>query len=371
MKNIFILLLLFFVVSCKKDRADASSTQAFQSSINDMQSSLNTLQQTKFNEALYILKKFAVPGEDDITELKQLAQLINGKNVQEIFSLADQTAHSNNMIWSSTGPPSLGEMNIFGNVNAEVVDHNDIQATSLDIQIAKVGSDSLGVKALQIVPKLLDSNHAEIEFSDAGLEAIMEVFSGGLKISTSKNIISDNRFRGFYLKFSSLPADKIFDNKIDIKISIKTTKKTFQFTKTGVLINPDALKQPVVIKTDSTSVANPTQPTDVTQPIIEPKTVVSKFLNNLNAQNLKAAFDSSQNPNWTTFESFSNQTSGFGAVKSISIKNISPNQSTSSSASVTATYEVSDKSGNTVPLKVNFGLKNINGEWKISSYQIQ
>ena len=151
MKNIFILLLLFFVVSCKKDRADASSTQAFQSSINDMQSSLNTLQQTKFNEALYILKKFAVPGEDDITELKQLAQLINGKNVQEIFSLADQTAHSNNMIWSSTGPPSLGEMNIFGNVNAEVVDHNDIQATSLDIQIAKVGSDSLGVKALQIV----------------------------------------------------------------------------------------------------------------------------------------------------------------------------------------------------------------------------
>ena len=168
-----------------------------------------------------------------------------------------------------------------------------------------------------------------------------------------------------------MPADKIFDNKIDIKISIKTTKKTFQFTKTGVLINPDALKQPVVIKTDSTSVANPTQPTDVTQPIIEPKTVVSKFLNNLNAQNLKAAFDSSQNPNWTTFESFSNQTSGFGAVKSISIKNISPNQSTSSSASVTATYEVSDKSGNTVPLKVNFGLKNINGEWKISSYQIQ
>ncbi|MBS1548971.1 MAG: hypothetical protein JSS94_03770 [Bacteroidetes bacterium] len=369
-KNLLFLLLLFFLLSCKKDRVDASSTQAFQSSINDMQSSLTTLQQIKFNEALYILKKFAVNGDDDITELKQLAKYLNGKDVQEILQLADTVAQKNGMAWTSTGPPSLGEMNIFGNVSAQEVDHNDIAANAVLIQVKPIGNDSLGVKALQIVPRLVDATDKEVEFSGAGLEAIMEVFSGGAKLMTAKNIISDNHFKGFYLKLSSLPADKVFDNKIDVKVSIKTTKKTFQLTKTGIAINPSALQQPKAPVIDSTQVV-PTPSTENPTPIVEPKQIVSKFLNNLSSQNLKAAFESAQNPSWGSYESFANPTSGFGAVKSLTVKNINPIQSTPNSASVSATYDVTDKNGNTTALKVNFGLKNVNGEWKITSYQIQ
>jgi hypothetical protein len=353
---------------------DASSTQAFQSSINDMASSLTTLQQIKFNEALYILKKFAVPGEDDITELKQLAQLLNGKNTQEILSLADETARKNNMDWTSTGPPSLGEMNIFGNVSAKEVDKNDIEATSLNINIVPVGNDSIGIKAIQVVPRLVDNEDKNIEFTDAGLEALMEVSSGGTKLLTAKNIVSDNNFKGFRLNFSSLPESKIFDNKIDVKVSIKTTKKTFQLTKTGIAINPNALQKPKPVQVDSTMVNNPTIPTEPTTPtptVADPKTTVSKFLSNLNTQNLKAAYENSQNPNWGSYESFSNPTSGFGAVKSLSVKNISTTNTTPTTSTVVATYDVVDKSGKSTSLKVNFGLKNTNGEWKISSYQIQ
>ena len=51
---------MLLLVSCKKDKVDASSTMAFQESINDMASGLSTLEQIKFNEALYILKTFGV-----------------------------------------------------------------------------------------------------------------------------------------------------------------------------------------------------------------------------------------------------------------------------------------------------------------------
>ena len=216
----------------------------------------------------------------------------------------------------------------------------------------------------------MDSSDKEIEFSGAGLEAIMEVYSGGTKLQTAKNIVADNHFRGFYLKFASLPQEKIFDNKIDVKVSIKTTKKTYQLTKTGIAVNPDALQKPKVIVTDSLAV-EPTTPVTPNQPTTDPKAVVSKFLNNLNAQNLKAAYESAQNPSWGSYESFSNPTSGFGAVKSLSVKNVSGGNPSAQSTTVSASYDVTDKTGKTTALNVTFGLKNVNGEWKITSYQIQ
>src|SRR5690606_29227607 len=125
----FLLTLLLLLTSCKKDRVDASSTQAFQSSINDMASSLSTIKQIKFNEALFILKTFGVEGKDDQEKLHNLAQLLDGKKVPEILKMADAVAQKNGIAWSSTAPPSLGEMNIFGSDNPEETDPNDIPAS--------------------------------------------------------------------------------------------------------------------------------------------------------------------------------------------------------------------------------------------------
>ena len=107
MKRLLYLFLVFvLMVSCKKDKVDASSTQAFQESINDMASSLSTLQQVKFSEALYILKTFGVEGANDIEKLKNLGVLLEGKNVTQIMTQADSVAKKNGMDWTSTGPPS-------------------------------------------------------------------------------------------------------------------------------------------------------------------------------------------------------------------------------------------------------------------------
>ena len=384
MKRILFLLLFgFLVISCKKDSVDATTTQTLQSSINDMASSLNTLQQVKFNEALYILKTFGVDADGDVNELKALGQLINGQKVPQIFALADQVAQKNGIEWTSTGPPSLGEMNIFGNDLVKESDPNDVSATSLHVETKPMSVDSvLGPKSLQIIPRLIDATGKPLVFTGAGLEATLEVFSNGTKISTAKNLMQDNNFKGFNLRFASLPAQRIVDNKIDVTVSIKTTKKTFKMSKIGIAVNPNALMMPVVntpVNPENPTEANPTNPDGtvtaptnptVATPSVDPKNSVTKFLNNLSTQNLKGAYETAENPNWGSYETFSNPNSGFGGVKNISVKNMTTNSTSANAASVNATYDVTDKSGKTTALQVTFGLKNVNGEWKISSYKI-
>ena len=357
--------MLLFIVSCKKDAVDGSSIKAFQESVNDMASSLNTLQQTKFNEALYILKTFAAEGDTDMDRLEALAKLINDKKVSEIFSLADEVARKNNIDWSSTAPPSLGEMNIFQNISAVEIDPNDISASSLEIIVRPVDVDSVyGAKSLRVIPRLLDNSGNVVEFFDAGLETIMEVYSNGEKLSTSKNLMTSNEFKGFYLKLESLPVEKIVDAKIDIKISVKTTKRTYQLLKTGISVNKKILE-----KTENEVIEESFS--DMNGKGVEnPEQVVAKFLSYLSSQNFRAAYDISENPNWGTYDKFSNPNSGFGGVKSIHVKNISMKSISDKNAVVNAVYQVVDSEENIMELGVSYTLKQSENIWKISNYKI-
>lgn len=365
---------LLFLIGCKKDAVDASSTKAFQESINDMSSSLPTIKQIKFNEALYILKTFGVDAEGDIEELKALAKLLEGKKVPEIFAMADKVAQENGINWASTAPPSLGEMNIFQNIMPSETDVNDIAANSLQITISEVSVDSvLGPKALQIVPRLLDASGNKVDFENAALETTLEVSSQGIKLLTSKNLMQNNQFKGFYMRFSSLPQEKVIDNKIDIKVTVKTSKKTIQMTKMGVDVNPNALLMPQSSENPENIEGTPEENatgTDSPKVIGDPKNTVVNFLSNLNSQNLKAAYSQSENPNWGSYETFANPTSGFGTVKSVDVTNVSTKTNANNTASVNATYTVTDKSGNATSLDVSYGLKATETGWKITSYKI-
>ena len=377
MKQIYYLLLplLLMLAACKKDSVDGSSIKNFQSSVNDMASSLTTLEQIKFNEALYILKTYAVEGEGDLPRLEALAKLIDQKKVPEIFALADETAKKHNIEWESTGPPSLGDMEIFQNITASERDYNDITASSLDILVKPMELDSLGgARALRIIPKLMDDNKNPVEFSNAALQTTMEVYSNGNKLLTSKNVMTGNDFKGFYLKLTSLPADKIVDSSIDVKVSVKTTKKTYQLMKAGVSINSRALKPAYVSEETPAEAPENTTPKEE-QPekpvnIEKPEVVINKFLNNIGSQNLRAAYDVSDNPSWGSYDKFSNPNSGFGTVKNLNIKSVSTKSVTDKKAAVDAVYQVTDKDGNTTLLNVSYGLKRSENGWKISSYKI-
>lgn len=150
--------------------------------------------------------------------------------------------------------------------------------------------------------------------------------------------------------------------------------------KTGVPVNGKALyTPPVSALTDSTQIGqNPeltpgventttTTPAKVTA---DPKSTVTKFLSNLSTQNFKAAYESAENPNWGSYDKFSNPNSGFGSVKNINIKNISVPYNKDNSANVNVTYDVTDKNGKTTSLNVTYGLKAVNNTWKITTYKI-
>ena len=380
MKRFFFLTListLFLLVGCKKDAVDGSSTKAFQESINDMSSSLPTIKQIKFSEALYILKTFGVEADGDIAELKELAKLLEGKKVPEIFAMADKVAQENGVNWASNAPPSLGEMNIFQNITPSETDPNDIVANAIQLNINQTSIDSvLGAKAIVIIPRLIDASGKKISFDNAALETTLEVSNQGKKLLTSKNLMQNNNFKGFVLKFASLPKDKILDDKIDIKITVRTSKKTLQMSRLGVSVNPNALLQPEATTGEATDV-NAENPTDenATGPDApkitgDPKNTVISFLNNLNSQNLKGAYSQAENPSWSSYETFSNPTSGFGTVKSVSVSNVSTKSNANNTANVNATYTVTDKSGNSTDLDVSYGLKATESGWKITSYKI-
>ena len=102
----------------------------------------------------------------------------------------------------------------------------------------------------------------------------------------------------------------------------------------------------------------------------DPKVTVTKFLNNLSTQNFKAAYDSAENPNWGSYDKFSNPNSGFGSVKNITVKNIAVPYNKDNSANVNVTYDVTDKNGKVTSLNVTYGLKAVNNTWKITTYKI-
>jgi len=381
-KYCLLISLLIFTVSCKKTKVDGSNRMNFQESINDMASSLPTLKQVKFNEALYILKTFGVEADGDIAEITALGKLLDGKKTPDIFKMADEVAKKNGIAWSSTAPPSLGEMNIFGNVTASEKDPNDIDAAALNIVVRNIAGDSLtGSKGLIIIPQLLDNNGRKVDFEGAALETIMEISSGGTKISTSKNLMQDPAFRGFTIKYSSLPREKIFEDKIDIKLSVKTTKKLLQMIKMGVPVNGQALyTPPAPVVSDSIQAPAPQVDPQTGETVVpppapvkntaDPKATVTKFLNNLSTQNFKAAYESAENPNWGSYDKFSNPNSGFGSVKNITVKNIAVPYNKDNSANVNVTYDVTDKNGKVTSLNVTYGLKAVNNTWKITTYKI-
>lgn len=381
MKRLFILILpLLLLFSCKKDTVDGSTIRSFQSTINDMSSTLNTIEQIKFNEALYILKTFGVEAEGDVEELKALSKLLDGKKVPEILAMADSVAKENNVDWSSTAPPSLGDMNIFQDEKASETDPNDVYAKAIQLTTRETAVDSiLGPKAIQITPRLVDNSGNKIIFENAGLETTLEVYNQGVKLLTSKNLMQNNRFPGFTLRFASLPREKILDNLIDIKVSVKTSKKTLQYLKKGIPINAKALlmpqgtpeENPYGIETDPTAPQpTPTEPTPATIAKGDPKNTVSSFLNSLATQNLRGAYDLAENPRWGSYESFSNPTSGFGSVKNVAVKNVSTKASGNNTASVGAVYTVTDRQGNLTDLDVSYGLKYTENGWRITSYTI-
>lgn len=395
MKKTLFLLFTFLLLlsSCSKSTIDSSNPISFRNSINKLTSGLDTRQQVKFTEALYIIKTF---GSDEETYTKQMEYLMNvlsDKGIKDVFQIADEIAEREGIDWSSTAPPSLGEMNVFETITASEVDPNEIIADDeIYIQVKPTAYDSIkGPQAVRIIPKLM-KNGNPIYFTKATLPTTLEISSGDKVLLKRKNLIVDSDFNGYYLSYSNLNYNDIEDGRVDILITIKASNKMYKTIKRGVRINERVFKSTDELKTitydefsdedldsnDSIKVKSSSEE-DVEKPIEKPKKqdnttpqkTVQKFLSSLSAKNLKEAYKTSANPSWGNYDKFSNPNSGFGSVDKLSVKSVKTNSANENTASVDAVYEVEDKNGDKTSLNVTFGLKKVDGVWKISSYTIK
>lgn len=361
----FTIALLLLLTSCNKDTIDGNSLYAFQTSVNDISSNLNTLQQIKFREALYIIKKYGTTANTPyMQKMDETAKLIDGKNAAQILKFADSIALANHVEWSSTGTPSLGEMNIFDPVKAKERDPNDITAAALQLSVVPTRTDSaIGPTQLKIIPRLVDEKGNNISFHNATLETVLTITSGGHSLLTARNFMTNNQFKGFYVDIPKLSASKIENNHIDVNVHVKTTSKTFKAAQENIKINAAALlaKENEKQEVATDSIANPSG---------KPSAVVNNFLQKINSHQLQQAYDMSNNPAWGNFSSFSNTSSGFGAVKSITVKSIKTQSQNTQQAQVNAIYEVKDKSNTPIALNTTFTLTNEGSSWKITHYKI-
>lgn len=391
MKKISLILfaLLFVLSSCSKDKIDASNQLSFRKSINKLTSGLDTRNQVKFTEALYIIKTF---GSEEDTYPKQMAYMretLAGKTVEQVFQIADEIAQKEGIDWSSKAPPSLGEMNVFEEIAATEVDPNEIHADDeIFISVKPTAYDSIkGPQAVRIIPKLV-KNDQPIYFTKATLPVTLEIQSGEKQLLKRKNLMVDNDFKGFYLSYDKLPYHLLEDGLMDIIITIKTSNKTYKTIKRGVRVNTRVYNEsgdlksfsyddiPVEEVTDETSNKDEEDTTTPTlkednKPKVSPEKTVQGFLSNLNAKNLKEAYKTSSNPSWGSYDNFANPNSGFGSVNKLNVKSLKTNSVNENSASVDAVYDVEDKAGGKTLLNVTFGLKKVDGVWKIVSYTIK
>jgi|GEM_PF-2272673 len=102
----------------------------------------------------------------------------------------------------------------------------------------------------------------------------------------------------------------------------------------------------------------------------EPEAFVSKFLQNISEKRLLEAYKMSDNPDWESFEIFSNPNSGFGSVEHISIENIVVEAGRTEEINVNAEYIVTDNLDKKIKLNVSFVLRIYARNWKIIHYKI-
>ena len=103
MKKIILLLSIgLSLQQCKKDLPiiDSKTEITFNSSFDEIAKKLPSLQQEKLKEALYIIYEYNTKAKTTEARWAIVRQLLDGKNSDEIFTLAETLAKENGFSWN-------------------------------------------------------------------------------------------------------------------------------------------------------------------------------------------------------------------------------------------------------------------------------
>ncbi len=370
--NLLTFCLVFLLIGCGKEESTINgiNDELFEESIEAIQRELPSDQQPKLREAISLIYNYGT--HQDTKELKQsrTRQMLNMKSANEVFTIAESIAKRKNIDWSrsSLGPLDLGKIKNEETTSDENSKDETLKnAKSLKVHLKKVDQNRDGtIDGMMVFPELLDDNQNTISYQNAENNVQINVFSNNEKVFNRNAQLSNSAMgnpamqRGIVLPYSAFDAERIKGDNFDVSVTVNTPFQYFTADESGI---PSGFQ-----KFMAESRVNKEE---IEAEKSQAKALVEKFLTEVGQGNLTQAHSLSVNPDWRDYNTFSSDELGFGAVKNANINsvNVSSFDPQKEKAVVVAQYVFTMKGDQELPLKKQFVVQKISGEWKIVGSQ--
>lgn len=367
MKKVFLLVLsmFFLFISCKKEytAVDGSSKDTFNESIESISSKLTVLQQDKIQEAIKLIYKFKTEGTDETQRWQQVYKLLNGKNADQIFSIAEEVAKENKISWSSTSMNQLDDSIFEGDTKPLTLQEENLKqieaATKINLRFSPVSNDPETNDGFYLYPDLVDDGDRTITYANLPLALSISFINNGTVVYVTKKTISSSEVgnpslkKGIKIPYNMFDKNKLTNAKVSVEVKASAGDKYLYGKLARVPID--------MTKTRET-------PNSVEDEINNQASMdnVKNFIQYIGNKNYSKAYSLTKNPKWDTEEKFASTSNGFGTIDATNLLTTEVVNTSKDKITVFALYQIKDKNGKVKTLKQNFILKKDKDNWLIN-----
>ncbi len=367
MRRIFLILLscFFLFFSCKKEYSavDGASKDTFNKSIESLSSKLTILQQDKIQEAIKLIYKFKTEGTDENKRWEQLYKLLNGKNAEQIFDMAEEVAKENKIAWSSTSMNTL-DSSVFDETAKPLTEEEkkfkQIEAaTRINLRFSSVNTDPELNDGFYLYPELVDDTDRNVSYTNLPLEYSISFINNGTVVYVTKRTVTSSEVgdpglkKGIKIPYNMFDKEKMANGSVDVEVKTSAGDKYLY----GKLSN-------IPVDLSKTREAANSIENEINNQIGLDN--VKSFIQNIGNKNFSKAYSLTKNPKWDTEEKFSSPSNGFGTIEATNLLTTEVVNSSKDKMTVFALYQIKDKNGKIKTLKQNFILKKDKDNWLIA-----
>jgi len=299
-KIVLITSILFAIFSCKGDqlRVDGTDQIVFSQTVDEVAKSLPLLQQEKFKEALDIIYHYRTnPTNTEEERWSAVRNLVDDKNADEIFEMAESIAAQNNFLWNRNQVPLVNGIPLPTATNEKPVEEEQ-SSTNIQRFDFRITNEEDGFR---IDPFFFDAEGKEVHPNEV-INATIEVFNSGAIVYNKRIPIDPNsidalyRNNGIFIKFSNLDKSKIKTDAVDVLVRIP---------------HPDRyLTQRKVVELPTSFIGNVGPINDsISKELSKDAAMIvalsNRFIQNISKKNYSAAYALTRSNDWSTYQKFS------------------------------------------------------------------
>ncbi len=366
MKKIFLFLLTFFLllVACKKEYSvvDGTSKETFNESIESISAKLTILQQDKIQEAIKLIYKFKTEGTDESKRWEHLYKLLNGKNAEQIFDMAEEVAKENKISWSSTSMNALDD-SIFDEEKPLTEEEKKLKqivtATRINLRFSPVSTDPEANDGFYLYPDLVDDADQSVSYTNLPLEYSISFINNGTVVYVTKRTISSSEVgipalkKGIKIPYNMFDKEKMANGSVDVEVKTSAGDKYLYGKLSNIPVDLSKTRE----------AANSIEGEMNNQIGLDN---VKSFIQNIGSKNYSGAYNLTKNPKWDTEERFASPSNGFGTIEATNLLTSEVVNSSKNKMTIFAMYQIKDKGGKVKTLKQNFILKKDDDKWFIT-----